>query len=144
MIPPRPAPAQPVAFNHKNHANAGVRCEDCHPLSGNGEQVSIPNVAQCVTCHSSAAKHLEIQTLAGLGNKDKTVSWSRVYELPSFVSFSHQKHLNAKIDCQVCHGAVNAQDALRQEKDISMMACTNCHKLRGASTSCGLCHNIGY
>ena len=41
-------------------------------------------------------------------------------------------------------GAVATEDVLRQEKDISMVACTNCHKLRNASTSCGVCHNIGY
>ena len=67
-----------------------------------------------------------------------------MYELPTFVSFSHQKHIGARIDCNVCHGSVGTQDVLRQEKDISMVACTNCHKLRNASISCGLCHNIGY
>jgi outer membrane protein assembly factor BamB len=145
ITPLRPAPAQPVPFSHKNHANAGVKCDGCHQLSGNGEQVSIPNLTQCVSCHSSATKtSSEIQTLAESGKEGKTLSWIRVYELPSFVSFSHQKHLSAKIGCEVCHGAIDAQDVVRQEKDISMAACTNCHTLRGASTSCGLCHNIGY
>ena len=145
ITPPRAAPVQPLAFSHRIHANAGMRCDGCHQPSENGEQVNIPNVAQCVTCHRPDAKASpEIQKLAELSEDGQAVSWVRVYQLPTFVSFSHQKHIGARIDCNVCHGSVGTQDVLRQEKDISMVACTNCHKLRNASISCGLCHNIGY
>jgi hypothetical protein len=72
------------------------------------------------------------------------VSWVHAYQLPPFVFFSHQKHIDAKVDCAVCHGDVRNQNVMRQGKDISMASCVNCHQLRKASISCGLCHNVGY
>jgi len=145
ITPPRAAPSQPVPFSHKTHANAGIKCADCHRPSEDGEQLSIPDLAQCVRCHGTAAKTSpEIQKLAAMARDQQAVSWVRVYQLPGFVSFSHQQHGSARIDCETCHGAVATEDVLREEKDISMVSCTSCHKLRNASTNCGVCHNIGY
>ena len=55
-----------------------------------------------------------------------------VYALPDFVYFSHQKHINAGVECAVCHGPVQDRDQLWQEKEVSMVACVDCHKLRKA------------
>ena len=144
--PPLPAPVQPVAFNHKLHTmTAGMKCDDCHQLSADGKQLNIPNVATCMTCHQSVmTTSPEIEKLAQLEKENQQVSWVRVYHLPPFVFFSHQKHLEAKVACTVCHGDVRNQIALRQEKYLSMASCVNCHQLRKASISCGLCHNVGY
>jgi glucose dehydrogenase len=145
ITPPQAAPLQPASFSHRVHANSGIKCADCHRPSEGGRGLSIPGVKQCATCHKPGQETSpEIQELAELAKSRQTVSWVRVYQLPGFVSFSHQQHTGAKIDCEVCHGAVATEDVLRQEKDISMIACINCHKLRNASTSCGVCHNIGY
>jgi glucose dehydrogenase len=145
LAPPRATPLQPVPFSHRVHANAGMKCDRCHRPSEDGAQLSNPSLTQCVACHGPGkGTSPEIQKLAELAAGGQTVSWVRVYQLPSFVSFSHKLHIGARIDCEVCHGAVATQDVLRQEKDISMAACTNCHKLRNASTSCGVCHDIGY
>jgi glucose dehydrogenase len=144
--PPLPAPVQPIAFSHKLHVTTvGVKCEDCHQISSDGKQMQIPNVATCMTCHQAVmTTSPEIQKLARLEKESQQVSWVRVYQLPPFVFFSHQKHIDAKVGCTVCHGDVGNQDVLGQEKDISMASCVNCHQLRKASTSCGLCHNVGY
>jgi hypothetical protein len=145
ITPPRAAPSQPVPFSHRVHANAGIKCDDCHQPTGDGEQFSIPDLAQCATCHSTPTKPSpETQKLAAMARDQQTVSWVRLYQLPGFVSFSHQQHTKVRIDCEICHGAVATEDVLRQETDISMVACTNCHKLRNASTDCGICHNMGY
>lgn len=142
---PPPAPAQPVPFSHKIHVGFGLKCETCHQPSRAGEPLQIPNVADCMVCHRTIKKESPaIEKLAQLEEAGKEISWVRVYELPGFVFFNHQKHLAAKVDCQVCHGAVQNQDVLRQEKDMSMVSCANCHKLHRASISCGECHNIGY
>lgn len=144
--PPLPAPVQPVQFSHKRHVvTVGLRCEDCHQLSTNGKQMQIANVTKCMICHQSVMKASpEIQKLARFEKDKQEVPWVRLYQLPAFVFFSHQKHIDAKVDCAVCHGAVRDQTVLRQEKDISMASCVNCHQLRKASISCSLCHNIGY
>jgi len=142
---PVAAPAQPIPFSHKRHMTAGMTCEACHQVADGGAKEQIPNVAQCLLCHTTImTTSPAIQDLIQLGKEGREVSWARVYSLPSFVFFNHQKHLDAKVHCEVCHGAVGERDLLGQEKDISMVSCVNCHKLRNASTSCGTCHNIGY
>jgi Zn ribbon nucleic-acid-binding protein len=72
------------------------------------------------------------------------IAWKPIYKLPDFVYFSHQKHLDAHVECAVCHGDVKERDQLWQEKEVSMVACVNCHKLRNAPVNCDLCHNIGH
>ena len=144
--PPHPAPTQPVPFSHRRHMiTAGMKCEECHQLSTNGKAMQIANVEQCMLCHQSVmTSSPTIQKLAQLEKEGQQISWNRVYMLPNFVFFSHQKHVDAKVGCAVCHGAVGDQDALLQEKDISMVSCVNCHRLRKAPTTCSTCHNIGY
>jgi quinoprotein glucose dehydrogenase len=144
--PPLPAPVQRIAFSHERHVmTAGMKCDDCHQVSADGKQMQIPNVATCMTCHQTVmTTSPEIQKLARLEKVGQQVSWVRVYQLPPFVFFSHQKHIDAKVDCAICHGDVRNQNVLAQEKDISMASCVNCHQIRKASISCGLCHNIGY
>jgi glucose dehydrogenase len=142
---PAAAPLQPVPFSHKRHASAGMKCDQCHQLAEAGKQMQIPGMAECMNCHQTVAEESPaIQKLAQLQGDDQQLSWIRVYRLPDLVFFSHQKHLDAKVDCAVCHGAVGDRDVLQQEKDISMVSCVNCHKLRKASVSCDLCHNIGH
>lgn len=145
ITPPLPAPAQPLPFSHKHHVTAAMTCDGCHQLSEGGRSEQIPNVPQCLVCHETVMKKSPaIQKLTQLGALGQKVSWITVYALPGFVSFSHRKHTDAKVNCEVCHGAVAERDVLAQEKDISMVSCVNCHKLRNAPVSCGLCHNVGY
>jgi glucose dehydrogenase len=145
ITPPLPAPAQPVPFSHRIHASAGLRCANCHQLVQNGQRMQVPNVEQCLLCHQTIARGSPtIQELAQLERKRQSVAWARVSRLPNFVFFSHRNHIDAKVECEVCHGAVSTHDALWQEKDLSMVSCVNCHELRKASVSCGTCHNIGY
>jgi glucose dehydrogenase len=145
MDAPQAPTQQPVSFSHRVHASAGLPCQSCHQLPERGEPEAIPNVAECMACHATIRKEQpEIQQLARMNDSGERIPWVRVYALPGFVSFSHSKHLDAKVTCDVCHGAVRERDALWQEKEISMVACANCHKLRNATTSCGACHNIGY
>jgi glucose dehydrogenase len=144
-----PAPAHPVEqpfpFSHRRHAQAGIECATCHQPMGAGEQLQIPGVAECMSCHQSiSTESPEIQKLAQLERDQKPLVWTRVYQLPDFVFFGHQKHLDAKIECAVCHGSVKDRDSLWQERDISMLGCVDCHKLRKATLTCDQCHNIGH
>ena len=143
---PLPAPVQPVLFSHKRHVmTVGMQCDNCHQLSSDGKKMQIPKVAECMVCHQAAQPGSpEIDKLLQLAKDNREASWIHVSQLPDYVFFSHQKHQDAKVDCAVCHGAVGTQDVLRQEKEISMTACVDCHKLRKASISCSLCHTVGY
>jgi len=137
------AVVQTIPFSHKRHVQVGMNCDTCHHELGTREQLQIPGVAECMSCHQTIMKGSPaIQKLAQLEKENRALSWTKVYRLPDFVFFSHQKHMN--VDCNVCHGQVEARDYLWQEKDMSMAACIDCHKLRNAPTSCNLCHNIGH
>ncbi len=144
-----PAPAQmveqPVPFSHQRHAQAGMECAACHQPGGAGETLQIPGVAECMSCHRGISTDSPaIQKLAQLEKDHQLLAWTRVYQLPGLVFFGHQKHLDAKVECAVCHGPVKDRVSLWQERDISMGACVDCHKLRKATLSCDQCHNIGH
>ncbi len=140
-----PAPAQPVSFSHRRHAAAGMGCEQCHLLSSNGKDFALPNVKECMSCHRTVMHDdPAIQKLSTFEKAGEPVAWVRIYTLPGFVFFNHQTHQNAKVGCAICHGPVADRDALRQEKDMSMASCVNCHRLRKAPTACGTCHSVGY
>ena len=142
---PASAVVQPIPFSHQRHAQAGMDCAACHQPVGAGEKMQIPGVAECLSCHRSMPKvSTATQKLAQLEKENQPPSWTRLYRLPDFVFFSHQKHMNAKVECAVCHGPVKDRDSLWQEKDVSMVACVDCHKLRTATVSCDSCHNIGH
>lgn len=76
--------------------------------------------------------------------------WKRVHELPDFVFFNHRAHVQAGVQCQDCHGAVQTMERVRQVSDLSMGWCVNCHRdsnaqgLRGktvnAPVDCAGCH----
>jgi hypothetical protein len=136
---------QTISFSHKLHLGAGFQCEMCHQSVGAGEKLTIPGVAECMTCHQSIKTDSpQIQQLAQLEKAHQPLTWTRFYKLPDFVFFSHQKHVSAKVECSVCHGSVGSRERLWQEKDVSMVACVDCHKLRNAPVTCDTCHNIGH
>jgi hypothetical protein len=137
---------QPIAFNHKLHAESGLQCTFCHNKAAKAEsqdQAGIPSARDCLACHRKfQTAGATLQTLVEYEKAQQEIPWVRIYKLPSFVFFSHQAHLKAKTDCATCHGEVQTRDVLWQEKEISMKACMNCHKERNASTDCNLCHEL--
>jgi glucose dehydrogenase len=144
ISPPLPGPVQPITFSHKIHVSAGMQCESCHQLSADGRRAQVPAAAQCLMCHQTIARNsAAVKKLTRWHQEGRRILWVRVYKLPSYVFFSHKTHLDANVSCDVCHGAVRDETTLRQEKDLSMVSCVNCHKLRHAPVSCGVCHNFG-
>jgi hypothetical protein len=134
---------QPIAFSHKQHAEAGVKCDSCHFKADGDGQAGLPSVSDCVQCHRRAKSSAAlVKTLAAHEASGTDIRWVRVYDLPDFVFFSHQAHLRAKVECRTCHGPVERRTALWKEKDISMKACIACHKEKGASTACNYCHEL--
>jgi hypothetical protein len=140
---PKPAPEQPIAFNHKSHAAAGLACATCHPIKAPGDLAGLPPESLCMGCHTTLkADSPQIAKLADFARDSRRVPWVRVYRLPKTIYFSHEvHHRQAKLPCADCHGPIAERDAVAQEKSIYMAACMECHDRRGASNKCDLCHD---
>ena len=138
------APQQPIAFSHKVHAGAlKVACKGCHTNPDPGDVMTIADAASCMKCHSAIKTDSpEIQKLAGYAKSGTAVPWARVYELPSFVKFSHKTHTDKGTACQECHGPVATREQLFRETNLSMRGCVDCHTAKKASTDCQLCHEL--
>jgi hypothetical protein len=139
----RPAPQQPVPFSHRAHTAAGLKCAECHPIPEPGDFATLPKTNTCMACHIAVKKDSpHVAKVAGFHREGKRIPWAPVYRVPDYVSFNHKKHLAvAEVTCQTCHGAVEQRDVLRREKDISMAGCMECHRVKGASNDCVLCHD---
>ena len=137
-------PEQPVPFSHKQHAGTlKMPCEYCHAPSRSGATLTIPRASFCMQCHQTiATDNPGVQKLTEYAKTDRTIPWVRIYELPSFVSFSHKVHLQHGTTCEQCHGAVAERVRLYKESDISMATCVNCHRAKRASVDCSTCHML--
>jgi len=144
IVAAQTASDQPLPFSHMVHAAQGLACKDCHAMPDPGDQAGLPAVSKCMACHTTIAKDRPaIVTLAGFAKKQEPIPWKRVYRLPDYVAFSHKAHVaKARAGCETCHGPVQERDAIRKEKSISMAACVDCHKDRGASVACDFCHEM--
>ncbi len=121
-----PAPQQPIPFSHKAHIAMGLYCQQCHTNPDPGAQMTLPATATCMVCHQEIAQ---------------TIAWVRVYQLTPGVTWTHRKHLQAGMQCIMCHGNVAQLDAMAQTTSVLAMAsCISCHQAHNASTACALCH----
>lgn len=140
---PKQGPQQPVPYSHKQHVALGLKCSECHTNPDPGESMGIPAATKCMACHMSIARDKPaIQKLTEAAKAKKDLPWVRVYQIPSYVAFSHKTHLDAGAKCEKCHGPVAQRDVLFREGDITMGGCMNCHREYKASNDCGYCHEL--
>ncbi|GAB4249983.1 MAG: c-type cytochrome [Vicingaceae bacterium] len=149
------APEQPIKFSHKIHAGDDkIDCNYCHSSARHSKTSGIPSLNVCMNCHKyidgshgkkftyngeTYSMEEEIQKLyeaidwdpntQTYGDNQKPVKWIKVHNLPDHVFFSHAQHVTAgKQECQTCHGPVEEMEVLRQESDLTMGWCVNCHR----------------
>ena len=140
-IAPHPAPEQPLPFSHRTHVRAGAECLTCHGAA-NGTDITMPAIATCMTCHRTiAATRPAIVKLTEFAKTVQPVPWARVYQVLPGVTWSHVPHLQAGVQCAICHGAVGEMDVMTKVTSVTgMAACISCHQTRNASTACTTCH----
>lgn len=129
------APDQPIKFSHKVHAGDNkIDCMYCHHSAADSKSAGIPATNLCMNCHmivreGTHSGKFEIAKVVEAVENKTPVEWVRIHNLPDHVFFSHAQHVGvAKIDCQKCHGPVEEMDIMRQESDLSMGWCVNCHR----------------
>jgi hypothetical protein len=141
--PPRPPPAQPIPYSHKQHLALGLQCRVCHVNPDAGKLMTYPPTALCMGCHLEVAREKpSIQKLAALAESGKPVPWVRVYEVPDWVYWKHGTHLEAEVPCADCHGPVAERDVIAVETSVvRMIGCVTCHDKRQVFSDCTTaCH----
>lgn len=129
------APDQPIKFSHKIHAGDNkTDCRYCHHTVDFSKAANIPSANVCMNCHNvvrtgTNSGNFEINKIHRAINSGKPIEWVKVHNLPDHAYFNHAQHTNVgKVECNTCHGKVEEMHILRQEKDLSMGWCVNCHR----------------
>lgn len=152
-----PGPRQPIPFSHKHHSGTfAMNCLYCHSGTDRSREAGVPSVELCMGCHAQFPPEYDelegIQILKDHWERREPIPWVRIHRLPEYVKFQHQRHVNAGVDCQVCHGPVETMDKLSMTPDtkwwpwmlptqkLEMGWCVQCHRENGASQDCVTCH----
>lgn len=135
-------PAQPIAFSHRIHAKERqISCLMCHSGVTKTSRATVPPVQRCMLCHEHIiTTYPEVAKVRDHYYAKQPIEWVRVNDLPEFVYFPHQMHLNAAMDCAQCHGDISSMDRVRYMYKFEMGFCMQCHKDYGAPTDCFTCH----
>lgn len=134
-------PQQPIPYSHKVHLGLGLQCKNCHTNPDPGEVMGIPAPSFCMGCHETVKKDSpHIEKLANYAKQNRPVPWVRVYQIPSYVFFSHKVHTDTGAKCETCHGPVKERETLWRETNINMGGCMDCHQKHNANNDCNICH----
>jgi hypothetical protein len=54
--------------------------------------------------------------------------WTKVHDLPDYVYFSHEIHVNKGLGCASCHGRVDQMPLMYAQNTLQMEWCLDCHR----------------
>ena len=159
-----PVVTQPIEFPHNTHAGLmQINCMYCHTSARRSNVSGIPRLDKCMGCHNlieGVKDRPRIKKLFEYWEKQQPIPWKKVHDLPDFVRFNHERHIQrfyfrqqrpVREVCGYCHGDVAAMTTARRVKSLSMGWCVSCHEkdhLENASTTktsngpndCWQCH----
>jgi len=93
--------------------------DDVDELNSEGEKVVEEQWKGIVT----SLTHSEKEKVQG------PIEWTRIHNLPDHAYFNHSQHVTVgKLECQACHGKVEAMEVVEQHAPLSMGWCINCHR----------------
>jgi len=140
-------PVQPIAFSHKIHAgDNSIDCNYCHTSARSSKTSGIPSANVCMNCHANVTSGTttgttEIQKIYDAigydpetrtyieGYEQKPIEWVKIHNLPDLAYFNHSQHVTVgQLECQDCHGAIEEMDVVKQESDLTMGWCVECHR----------------
>ena len=130
MTQARVARAQPLQFSHERHvAGNGIDCRYCHTSVEDSSFAGIPATKICMNCHSQIfATSPFLDPIRESFRSGQSIRWTRVHDLPDFVSFDHSIHIHKGVGCTTCHGAVDRMPLMYQEQSLQMDWCIDCHR----------------
>ncbi len=121
---------QPVPFSHQHHVGGiGLDCRYCHTSVERAAVAGIPPTKTCMNCHAQIWNDSPtLESVRESFRSDRSITWTRVHDLPDFVYFNHSAHVNKGVGCSTCHGRVDRMPLVHQEKSLQMEWCLECHR----------------
>jgi len=129
-------PVQPIAFSHKVHAGDNdIQCLYCHYGAEKGRHANIPPTELCLNCHNNIKKDsTEIVKIKDSLKENRPIHWVKVNHFPDYAYFNHSQHVMiGKVSCVECHGNIGSMGRVKQENELNMGMCLNCHREKGIS-----------
>ena len=123
-------PDQPVPFSHKHHVQGlGLQCQYCHTSVEKSSYAGIPPTKTCMNCHSQIWTDAELlKPVRDSWATGASIQWIKVHDLPDYVYFNHEIHVNKGIGCASCHGRVDEMPLMYEENSLQMEWCLDCHR----------------
>ncbi len=124
---------QPVPFSHKHHVEGlGLQCQYCHTTVEKSSYAGIPPTKTCMNCHAQIWTDAQLlEPVRHSWATGESIAWNRVHDLPDYVFFNHEIHVNKGIGCSSCHGRVDRMPIMYMENSLQMEWCLNCHRNPG-------------
>lgn len=121
---------QPVPFSHEHHvAGLGIDCRYCHASVEKSSFADLPPTHTCMSCHSQIWNQAAaLEPVRESFRSHKPIAWTRVNDLPEFVFFNHEIHVNKGVACVVCHGRVDKMPITFKSQSLYMKWCLDCHR----------------
>ena len=121
---------QPIPFSHKHHVEGlGLQCQYCHVQVEKAAYAGIPPTKTCINCHAQIWTNAEyLEPVRQSWATGASIQWIRVHDLPDYVYFSHDIHVNKGIGCASCHGRVDQMPLMYMENSLQMEWCLDCHR----------------
>jgi hypothetical protein len=135
-------PTQPINFSHVIHVQKNhMECTYCHSGVAKSAYATIPSVELCMGCHKLVKTDApEIKKLREYYEKKQPIEWVPVHNLPEHAHFNHERHVKSGVGCQNCHGQVQNMQVVEQVSSLKMGFCVSCHRDKGVSIDCAVCH----
>jgi len=123
-------PDQPVPFSHKHHVQGlGLQCQYCHTTVEKSSYAGIPPTKTCINCHAQIWTNAQLlEPVRASWATGQSLAWTKVHDLPDFVYFSHEIHVNKGIGCSSCHGRVDQMPLMYAQNTLQMEWCLDCHR----------------
>jgi hypothetical protein len=123
-------PDQPIPFSHKHHVEGlGLQCQYCHTQVEKAAYAGIPPTKTCINCHAQIWTNAALlEPVRQSWATGASIQWIRVHDLPDYVYFNHEIHVNKGIGCASCHGRVDEMPLMYQQNTLQMEWCLNCHR----------------
>jgi Cytochrome c7 and related cytochrome c len=123
-------PEQPVPFSHKHHVQGlGLQCQYCHVTVEKSSYAGIPPTKTCMNCHAQIWTNAALlEPVRNSWATGQSLAWTRVHDLPDFVFFSHEIHVNKGLGCASCHGRVDQMPLMYAQNTLQMEWCLDCHR----------------